>query len=375
MKKSAVGHFRRFKGYDYSRGGSIFITATLAERRPLFGEIDHDRVKPSVAGEMLAAAIEKVKGEFAGRVALVKSVIMPDHYHARLVFAAGLEDPVAQIGNFVGRIKQYSQYHIKKAGLCESGLWAEGYHDHLSVSRFINEKIDRYIENNPLKWSLMFGEGVLKVREPIVSERLNPGEWWRFVCNPAAESNPIKGLHQVEEGLGESGNGSGGATWRDPVERLVEPTWRDPFTGSRICAVQLSRRLAERDYPAVLARLLDGAAKGYTFAGTFISPLERRLYAKLAEKGYPIIKATPDPLDMVYRPKDDEPLLFDRGQLVLVSRECDPTEGRYAAWHGINSALGAMADYDLYVRAGPDGAPRWLFGEAAEVARKAVVRR
>ena len=114
LKKSSVGHFRRFKGYDYTRGGSIFITTTLAERRPLFGRVEHDRVVLSSAGEILAAQIARVKGEFPNL--MVRSLaIMPDHLHLRLTWPAGLEAPVVDIGNFVGRSKQYSQHWIREA--------------------------------------------------------------------------------------------------------------------------------------------------------------------------------------------------------------------------------------------------------------------
>lgn len=115
LAKSAAGHFRRFKGYDYSRGGSIFITATLAERRPLFGCVAHDRVELSDAGAILAAQIERVKGEFP-LLEVRALVIMPDHLHLRLTFPSGLAAPVVDIGNFIGRIKQYSQHYIKAAG-------------------------------------------------------------------------------------------------------------------------------------------------------------------------------------------------------------------------------------------------------------------
>lgn len=43
---------RRFHGYDYSRGGSMFVTTGLAERTPLFGRVDQERVVLSEQGYM-----------------------------------------------------------------------------------------------------------------------------------------------------------------------------------------------------------------------------------------------------------------------------------------------------------------------------------
>ena len=33
---------RRFRGYDYARGGAMFVTICLEQRRRLFGRVDHD---------------------------------------------------------------------------------------------------------------------------------------------------------------------------------------------------------------------------------------------------------------------------------------------------------------------------------------------
>jgi hypothetical protein len=44
---------RRFRGYDYARGGSMFVTTCLERRRRLFGRVDHERVALSEAGEKM----------------------------------------------------------------------------------------------------------------------------------------------------------------------------------------------------------------------------------------------------------------------------------------------------------------------------------
>lgn len=369
LKKSSAGHFRRFKGYDYTCGGSIFITTTLAERRPLLGRVEHDRVVLSSAGEILAAQIARVRREFP-QLTVRSLVIMPDHLHLRLTWPTGLEAPVVDIGNFVGRIKQYSQHWIREAmeasrqvglgegaqnrkglapswlgegaggeptwseALLASNIWQKGYHDHLCLSRFINEQVDKYIANNPLKWHLMHGPGRLRVQEPLFSERLPRDEWWSAVGNLS----------------------------------LLDDT-------TKLCAVQLSRRIRSCDYEAILSRLMAAAReKGYAFAGSFISPLERLLFDRLIAAKLPVVRAVPDPLAMVYRPKGDEPQLFDSGRLLLLSRQVE-AEDRYTAWHGINAALGAVARAkgdDLYVRPGRDGRAAFWFNDKATEERRAV---
>ena len=54
-------------------------------------------------------------------------------------------------------------------------------------------------------------------------------------------------------------------------------------------------------------------AKGHTLASTFISPCERVVVQELIKREIPFIKMVPDQLAMVYRPKEDELMLFGKG--------------------------------------------------------------
>ena len=42
--KSEIKRFRRFHGYDYSRGAVLFITFGLKKRLPVFGRAEGDKV-------------------------------------------------------------------------------------------------------------------------------------------------------------------------------------------------------------------------------------------------------------------------------------------------------------------------------------------
>ena len=100
----------------------------------------------------------------------------------------------------------------------------------------------------------------------------------------------------------------------------------------------------ERDRTkAVCDRLIKAAEKGYVLAGTWISPCERILFAELVRRGFPIMKGSQDPLEMVYRPKGDETRLFGEGRLLVLSRVFAAGTARGVGWHGINDALGAIA--------------------------------
>ena len=319
----AAGHFRRFKDYDYSRGAVLFISFGVEGRPPIFGRvISADRLELSPVGLAASETLAREAARPSG-ITLKKSIIMPDHVHFRLYIQPGLDQPLAKLAAFVRNFKRWTQWRAKNLGVVFD--WEKGYHDRLCLSREIIDLVDAYIENNPLKWFLMHGNPPpLKVVEPFDSIRLPVGEWW-------------------------SGVGA--------VELLGEDR--------RLCAIRLSRKIPVCEYAAVVARLMSAVEKGFTLMGTFISPCERAVAAELERRGAPMIKAVPDPLAMVYRPKGDEPRQFADGRLLLLSRVAAPGVSRYDAWHGINAALAEIATpqggTSVYVVPGQGGRLEWRF--------------
>ena len=235
---------------------------------------------------------------------------MPDHLHVRVTMVPGSPQPLVDLGRFIANIKRWSKWKAAKSGI--EIEWQQGFHDRICNSREINELVDKYIANNPLKWSLMHGPNPpMKVIEPLDSRRLPDGEWWTAVGNPALFS-------------------------------LEQP----------IAAMRLSRKIPSSRFGEVVRRCLDAANKGYVAASTFISPCERAVMAALVAAGAPLIKAVPDPLATVYRPKGDEPWQFADGLLLLLSRVAAQGCSRSEAWHGINDALAESASLNgvsLYV--------------------------
>lgn len=311
--------YRRYHGYDYSRGATLFVTVTTSPRQSIFGRVVADRVELNPFG---LVADETMQREMSRNPVLkvMAYVIMPDHVHLMIHVRAGSDEPLKQIGQFVANFKRWTKYKVEKLGAVGFG-WQENYHDWICSTRDGMDKVEKYIKNNPLKWSLMHGANPpLKVVEPLVHVRFPVGEWW-------------SGVGCVE---------------------LLE---------NKIAAIRLSRKIAESDFPAVVARLMAACEKGYTLASTFISPCERAVVKELVERGIPFIKMVPDELAMVYRPKDDEPQLFGKGLYLLLSRVASEGESRYDAWHGINAALAKMAEANgvsLYVRS-DGGRLLWLF--------------
>lgn len=316
--------FHRLKAYDYSRGAAVFVTFHLEPRRPFFGRVIDGKMAYSPAGEIARRVLAKEAAR-SPDVQLMRSAIMPDHVHFRLYLRPGQAEPLKKLGQFVANFKAWSR-NLAKSELGLEFAWQKNYHDWVCVSREMIELVDKYIDNNVLKEWLMHGDPPpLRVREPIMSELLPAGEWW---------------------------SGVGRVDWI-------------ANEGPQLAAVRLSRSIPASEFPAVTKRLLAAAAKGYVLAGTWISPCERFVFDRLVAAGRPVIRASQDPLALVYRPKRDEPPLFAAGRYLLLSRVFAEGTARGVGWHSINDDLAAVANRrgkSVYVTWSPAGGLDWAFG-------------
>ena len=254
-------HHRRYAGYDYSRGASLFITVATEPRQRIFGAISKSGVSLSPFGAIAEAALSEAEAHFAG-IGIVKRVIMPDHVHFRIILAKGMPEPVRLIGAFVGRFKQFAQWRIAQAG-GPAHIWEKGYHDHICLSRQMNEAIDRYIANNPLKWWLMHGDSTLmRVREPLDKPWLPTDVFWR-------------GVGDVDVG-----------------------------EGQKLVALRISRKVAVAHLGEVATMCARGAMKGYVYISTFFSPGEHAAYRAIAEgTAAPMVNLRADAVEWGYRPR------------------------------------------------------------------------
>ena len=103
----AIRRYRRFKGLDYTKGASLFITIATEPRRPLFGEIKGGRVVLTPLGEKVAEALEAMPRLNPG-LGLFGWVVMPDHVHFNCALVAGLEEPLKVLGWAIRRFKNYT---------------------------------------------------------------------------------------------------------------------------------------------------------------------------------------------------------------------------------------------------------------------------
>ncbi|MBO7656048.1 MAG: hypothetical protein J6U40_14110 [Kiritimatiellae bacterium] len=139
-----------------------------------------------------------------------------------------------------------------------------------------------------------------------------------------------------------------------------------------LAAIKLSRSIAPGEIGEVTARCLTAVERGFIPVSTFISPAELALKSALSSCGAPMIRVVPDPLALVYRPKEDEPGQFAAGRLLLLSRVAAPGDSRFTAWHALNDAIASIAlasgGVALYVKRERAGAPlAWRFTKKGAV--------
>jgi len=200
-----IKRYRRFAGWDYAKGVSLFITIATEPRRALFGKVRRGAVALSPLGENVQEALEAIPRLNPG-ILLFGHVVMPDHIHFNCALVPGLREPLKVLGNAIRRFKNYTtklarlaehSSAIKSSGLdfgkASRLLWQQGYHDYILLSREMIDSTERYIAYNPMKWEVMYGAGhALRVVEPLTSPRLNIGDYWKGVGNLALLGEDFK---------------------------------------------------------------------------------------------------------------------------------------------------------------------------------------
>ena len=105
--KQPIRRYRRFAGWDYSKGASFFITIATEPRRSLFGRVEQGAMVLSSLGEKVLEALETIPRINPG-IRLFGHVVMPDHVHLCCHLAPGLNEPLKVLGFAIRRFKNYT---------------------------------------------------------------------------------------------------------------------------------------------------------------------------------------------------------------------------------------------------------------------------
>ena len=335
-----IKRYRRFTGWDYSRGASLFITISTSPRRPIFGRVVDDEMKLSPIGEEALFSLESMPRYNQGLL-LFGRVVMPDHIHFNCHIEAGLDEPLKFLGNAIRRFKNHIS-KVARAQLATSGvqsvqdhctpespscarairaIWQQGYHDRLLPSEAIMKATERYIAYNPAKWELMKNRpAALRVIEPLDSPRLDPSEYWKGVGNTSL--------------LDES---------------------------NKIVSLRISRKLSESQLKEVVKRMESAIERGFTILSGFISPGEKLVRDLCCRnKKARFIRILPSMMPLNYKPESAYVEAFLENRYLEIAKGNEEVEFGRAACLEYNEEIVkiATAGEGLAVYWRPEGLQR-----------------
>ena len=109
-----IKYYRRYHGYDYSKGASLFVTMATEPRRALFGRVENATVVLSDLGRLVLESMEAIP-RFNPGIMLFEHVLMPDHLHMNLRIEAGLDEPLQVLGAAMRKFKTYTSTLARKS--------------------------------------------------------------------------------------------------------------------------------------------------------------------------------------------------------------------------------------------------------------------
>ncbi len=169
----------RLKNWDYGANGAYFITICTQNRDHFFGEIIEKQFIASEIGTLAEKYWMEIPQHFPF-VELGNFVVMPNHVHGILIIDknGGFVDggfvetrliaslPTPKIGGITGENNPMIQDNISRIirwykGRCSFEMrkihadfgWQSRFHDHIIRNAPEWERIQTYIENNPMNWT------------------------------------------------------------------------------------------------------------------------------------------------------------------------------------------------------------------------------
>lgn len=150
-------HSIRLKNYDYSQAGAYFVTLVTQDRTCLWGEIVDGEIRLNSRGEMVARWWQELENKFPS-VHLGEFIVMPNHLHAILWIMDSLSAKLflgkaiqwfksMSTNEYIHGVKVFSWPQFNKR------VWQRYFFDHIIRNDEDLENVQRYILDNPRRWS------------------------------------------------------------------------------------------------------------------------------------------------------------------------------------------------------------------------------
>ena len=140
----------RLKYCDYGKNGAYFITICTKDRKKILGKIlsvgDDDHIVPKVVLSKYGLIVEKY---IKGINGIDKYVVMPNHIHMIIKINNGTmwssSPTISQL------VKTFKTLVSKEIG---HSIFQRSFYDHIIRDEHDYQEIWKYIDDNPLKWTL-----------------------------------------------------------------------------------------------------------------------------------------------------------------------------------------------------------------------------
>jgi REP element-mobilizing transposase RayT len=186
-------HSIRLPGYDYSRSGAYFITIVTQGREFLFGEIQNGEMRLTQSGQIVQRAWHDLPNHYP-HVSLGAFCIMPNHVHAIILlnddFRGGSVGDYTRRGGSIGHapvpdvplpgnaplpedsqtrpynginrhplseiIRAFKSFSARRINILRKtpgvSVWQRNFYEHIIRNNEDYNRIQFYIESNPLHW-------------------------------------------------------------------------------------------------------------------------------------------------------------------------------------------------------------------------------
>jgi len=154
----------RLPRFDYSQMGAYFLTICSAQRKCIFGHVEHGQVVETALGQIIRACWLQIGTHFAA-VETDVFVVMPNHLHGILIIrrpslritkpqVEAFSAPVAgSIPTIVRTFKAAATREARKYGYLSNGpIWQRDYYERVIRDAKEYAETWRYIASNPVQW-------------------------------------------------------------------------------------------------------------------------------------------------------------------------------------------------------------------------------
>jgi putative transposase len=148
----------RLKGFEYSRSAVYFVTICVQNRACLFGTISQHQMLLNAAGKMVSVEWLALPARFPS-VILDEYVVMPNHFHGIIYMPPdSIEHPT--LGKIIGAFKSLVNNNYITGVKTQDWtpfnkrLWQRNYYEHIVRDDLTLQKIQQYIQHNPLTWQI-----------------------------------------------------------------------------------------------------------------------------------------------------------------------------------------------------------------------------